>query len=168
MIDLKNKRGSVIKFNCTPLRSFFLSVIIWETNRSNKGLQGYRVSVKRKVSSMNREKRRWIRNVRHSSPRWLFIRCSYLSAMNDRRHAWLKTFPLDRPRDVNTGHRFYYPSLKAKRLPLVYLEPREPLSFSLSLSLSLPRIDRKKISTIEINISSCSSLIEYTVWIKFY
>lgn len=25
MIDLKNKRGSVIKFNCTPLRSFFLS-----------------------------------------------------------------------------------------------------------------------------------------------
>lgn len=108
-----------------------------------------------------REKRRWIRNVRHSSPRSLFIRCSYLSAMNDRRHAWLKTFPLDRPACSRRKYRAWILLSLVKKSQKV--TPRIFRSSWISLSLSLSRIDCKEISTAEINTPSYSSLVEYTV-----
>lgn len=102
MIDLKN-----IKSDCRLLLDLIvrLCVFFLGDNLGNESIEQRitRVSGSRWNASIineprTREKRRWIRNVRHSSPsRSLFIRCSYLSAMNDRRHAWLKTFPLDRP-----------------------------------------------------------------------
>lgn len=148
MIDLKDETGFVIKFNCVMFLAFFfflsLSVIIWETNRSiRQGITRVQGLGETQVSSMNREKRRWIRNVRHSSPRWLFIPCSYLSAMNDRRHAWLKTFPLDRP---GCSRRKYRAWILLSLVKSQKVTPRIFRTSWTSFSLSLSRIDCKEIS----------------------